>query len=67
MPSPASTVHTAKIELYRNRGKIHPRAISGRFNTLRWLLVVGGFAGTVGGPINPESVIPLDDDDLAGF
>ncbi|HJW03965.1 MAG TPA: cytochrome c oxidase accessory protein CcoG [Azospira sp.] len=39
MPSPASTVPTAKIELYRNKRKIHPRAVSGRFNTLRWLLV----------------------------
>ncbi|MDE2583830.1 MAG: cytochrome c oxidase accessory protein CcoG [Betaproteobacteria bacterium] len=39
MPSPASTVPAAKIELYRSKRKIHPRAVNGRFNTLRWLVV----------------------------
>ena len=29
----------ATLELYRRNGKIHARTISGRFNTLRWLMV----------------------------
>lgn len=34
-----SKIRTAKIELYRQKGKIHPRAVAGRFNTLRWGMV----------------------------
>lgn len=37
--SPLSKVRAAKLELYRNKGKIHPRAVSGRFSRLRWSLV----------------------------
>jgi len=34
-----SKIRTAKIELYRQKGKIHSRSVSGRFNTLRWAMV----------------------------
>ncbi|NMG43211.1 cytochrome c oxidase accessory protein CcoG [Aromatoleum toluvorans] len=34
-----SKVREAKLELYRKKGKIHARAVAGRFNTLRWALV----------------------------
>ncbi len=34
-----SKIRAAKIELYRRQGKIHPRAVSGRFNSLRWGMV----------------------------
>lgn len=37
--SPLNKVRAAKLELYRNKGKIHPRAVSGRFSRLRWSLV----------------------------
>ncbi|THF55363.1 cytochrome c oxidase accessory protein CcoG [Pseudothauera rhizosphaerae] len=39
MGSAASKVHEARIELYRRKGKIHARAASGRWNTLRWAMV----------------------------
>ncbi len=39
MSKTTSRVRSAKIELYRQKGKIHPRAVAGRFNTLRWALV----------------------------
>ena len=39
MPAPASKIRTAKLELYRKKGKIHAKAVSGRFNQLRWLIV----------------------------
>ncbi len=32
-------VQSARIALYRNKRQIHPRAVSGRFNSLRWLMV----------------------------
>jgi cytochrome c oxidase accessory protein FixG len=34
-----SKIRTARIELYRQKGKIHSRTVSGRFNTLRWIMV----------------------------
>jgi cytochrome c oxidase accessory protein FixG len=34
-----SKIREAKIELYRRKGKIHPRAVSGRFNNWRWGMV----------------------------
>ncbi len=37
--STVSKVQSAKIALYRNKRQIHPRAVSGRFNSLRWLMV----------------------------
>lgn len=39
MSKPSSKVREAKLELYRKRGKIHAKATSGRFNTLRWAMV----------------------------
>ncbi len=39
MSKPLSKVREAKLELYRKKGKIHAKAIDGRFNTLRWALV----------------------------
>jgi len=36
---PVSKVREAKLELYRKKGKIHAKAIEGRFNTLRWAMV----------------------------
>lgn len=32
-------IHEAKLTLYRNKGSIHARSVSGRFNTLRWAMV----------------------------
>ena len=32
-------VREAKLELYRKKGKIHAKATSGKFNTLRWAMV----------------------------
>lgn len=32
-------IREAKVELYRKKGTIHARAVSGRFNTLRWAMV----------------------------
>ncbi|MDX5445525.1 MAG: cytochrome c oxidase accessory protein CcoG, partial [Zoogloeaceae bacterium] len=34
-----SRIQEARVELYRSKGSIHPRAVSGRFNTLRWAMV----------------------------
>ena len=31
--------HTARVTLYRNKGKIHARSTRGRFNSLRWAMV----------------------------
>lgn len=39
MGRPVSKVREAKLELYRKRGKIHAKAVAGRFNTLRWGMV----------------------------
>lgn len=39
MSKPVSKVREAKLELYRKKGKIHAKAISGRFNTMRWAMV----------------------------
>ena len=39
MSKPVSKVREAKLELYRKKGKIHAKAIAGRFNTLRWVMV----------------------------
>ncbi|WP_265942821.1 cytochrome c oxidase accessory protein CcoG [Dechloromonas sp. A34] len=39
MDTPVSKIRTAKLELYRKKGKIHAKAVDGRFNTLRWTMV----------------------------
>ncbi|HET7775406.1 MAG TPA: 4Fe-4S binding protein, partial [Azospira sp.] len=39
MQAPHNKVRSARIELYRNKRKIYPRAVSGLFNNLRWLTV----------------------------
>ena len=39
MRSASSKVHEARVELYRNTGKIHAREVGGRFNSLRWAMV----------------------------
>ena len=39
MSKPVSKVREAKLELYRKKGKIHAKATSGHFNTLRWSMV----------------------------
>ncbi|RIX45085.1 MAG: cytochrome c oxidase accessory protein CcoG [Rhodocyclales bacterium GT-UBC] len=39
MDKPVNKVREAKLELYRKKGKIHARAVTGRFNTLRWSMV----------------------------
>lgn len=39
MGRPVSKVREAKLELYRKKGKIHAKAVAGRFNTLRWGMV----------------------------
>ena len=39
MSKPVSKVREAKLELYRKKGKIHAKAVAGRFNTLRWAIV----------------------------
>jgi cytochrome c oxidase accessory protein FixG len=39
MSKPVSKVREAKLELYRKKGKIHAKATSGKFNTLRWAMV----------------------------
>ncbi|NMF90320.1 cytochrome c oxidase accessory protein CcoG [Aromatoleum petrolei] len=39
MGKSVSKVREAKLELYRKKGKIHARAVAGRFNTLRWAMV----------------------------
>jgi cytochrome c oxidase accessory protein FixG len=39
MSKPVSKVHEARLELYRKKGKIHAKAVEGKFNTLRWAMV----------------------------
>ena len=39
MSQVVSKVRAAKLELYRKQGKIHAKAVDGRFNRLRWLMV----------------------------
>jgi len=36
MDTPVSKIRSAKLELYRKKGKIHAKAVGGKFNTLRW-------------------------------
>ena len=39
MNKPVSKVREAKLELYRKKGKVHAKAIDGRFNNIRWAMV----------------------------
>ena len=39
MTKPPSKLRAAKLELYRQQGKIHAREVAGRFNCLRWAMV----------------------------
>jgi cytochrome c oxidase accessory protein FixG len=39
MSKPGNKVHEAKLALYRKKGTIHAKAVSGKFNSLRWLMV----------------------------
>jgi cytochrome c oxidase accessory protein FixG len=39
MSKPINKVREAKLELYRKKGKIHAKATSGKFNSLRWAMV----------------------------
>ena len=39
MSEVVSKVRAAKLELYRKQGKIHAKAVDGRYNRLRWLMV----------------------------
>ena len=39
MSKAVSKVRAAKLELYRKQGKIHAKAVDGRFNRLRWAMV----------------------------
>jgi len=39
MSKPVSKVREAKLELYRKKGKIHAKAVHGRFNSIRWAMV----------------------------
>ena len=39
MSQVVSKVRAAKLELYRKQGKIHAKAVDGRFNRLRWMMV----------------------------
>lgn len=39
MSKPMNKVREAKLELYRKKGKIHAKATTGKFNTLRWTMV----------------------------
>ena len=39
MSKPVSKIRAAKLELYRKKGNIHAKAVSGHFNTLRWSMV----------------------------
>ncbi|MCE1240144.1 MAG: cytochrome c oxidase accessory protein CcoG [Azonexaceae bacterium] len=39
MSKPVNKVREAKLELYRKKGKIHAKATTGTFNTLRWAMV----------------------------
>ena len=39
MSTPINKVREAKLALYRKKGKIHAKASTGKFNTLRWAMV----------------------------
>ena len=39
MHKPVSKIREAKLTLYRQKGKIHAKAVDGRFNRLRWAMV----------------------------
>ena len=39
MTKVVNKVREAKLELYRNKGTIHAKAVEGRFNTARWAMV----------------------------
>lgn len=39
MSKPGNKIREAKLALYRKKGKIHAKATSGRFNSLRWSMV----------------------------
>ncbi|QDF97823.1 cytochrome c oxidase accessory protein CcoG [Azoarcus sp. DD4] len=39
MHTPSTRAQGARIEFYRKTGKIHPRTVAGRFNSLRWAMV----------------------------
>ena len=39
MSQTVNKVREAKLELYRKQGKIHAKAVDGRFNRLRWAMV----------------------------
>ena len=38
MEQPVKKVHEARVEFYRNKGKVHAKSTKGRFNTIRWSL-----------------------------
>ena len=39
MHKPVSKIRETKLALYRKKGKIHAKAVDGRFNSLRWAMV----------------------------
>lgn len=39
MNPPVSKLREARLDFYRKKGKIHPKSVSGRFNTARWAMV----------------------------
>ena len=39
MSKPVSKVRETTLEFYRKKGKIHAKAVEGRFNSLRWAMV----------------------------
>lgn len=39
MSKPSNRMREARLAFYRKQGKIHAKAISGKFNTLRWSMV----------------------------
>jgi len=39
MDRPVSKLREAKLEFYRKQGKIHAKAVDGRYNRLRWAMV----------------------------
>ena len=39
MQSASTRAAGARIEFYRKSGKLHPRTVTGRYNTLRWAMV----------------------------
>lgn len=40
MEKAVSKVQEARIEFYRNKGKVHAKSTKGRFNTLRWSMLL---------------------------